>query len=58
MSTSSVTVIIPTMAASARASSLFTALEAIRQQDIACRIMVVVNGDRRDQRRDVGVEAG
>jgi hypothetical protein len=48
MSTSSLTVVIPTMAASARASSLFRALEAIRQQDISCRIMVVVNGDRRD----------
>jgi hypothetical protein len=46
---STVTVIIPTMAVSARASSLFRAADAVRQQDASCRITVVVNGQKRDR---------
>ena len=48
MNTPGTTVIIPTMATRERSSSLFRALAAIRGQDIACRIIVVVNGNKRD----------
>ena len=48
MMTPGITVIIPTMAASERRSTLFRAIDAIRQQDIACHITVVANGPRRD----------
>ena len=48
MTTSVVTVIVPTMAVRARRLGLFKALDSIRQQDAACRIMVVANGDKRD----------
>ena len=48
MSIPLVTVVIPTLATRERASTLSRAIEAIRQQDIACRTLVVVNGHRRD----------
>jgi glycosyltransferase involved in cell wall biosynthesis len=48
MNTPGTTVIIPTMATRERSSSLFRALAAIQGQGIPCRIIVVVNGKKRD----------
>jgi hypothetical protein len=46
--TPGLTVIIPTMATRERRSSLFRAIAAVRQQDMACHITVVANGPKRD----------
>jgi hypothetical protein len=44
------TVIVPTLAMEARCETLQRALASIRAQDVPCRPLVVVNGDRRSAR--------